>query len=99
MEQGKVKTQWKAKVENTVDLFTKNLDVALYEKFNHDATKGKARERIRINIYTIHTRIRLRAVPPYKIFCPNLIIYLQFLTCGGVFVLHVQQPCFHKFRL
>ena len=43
IEQGDVLPQWKAGVDNTADLFTKNLDLAKFEKFSHDATGGKLR--------------------------------------------------------
>jgi hypothetical protein len=38
-----VKATWKEGAENTADLFTKNLDLGKFEKFDHDATGGKLR--------------------------------------------------------
>ena len=43
IDRKEVKALWKEGSENTADLYTKNLDLFKFEKFNHDATGGKLR--------------------------------------------------------
>ena len=51
IDKGDVKAQWKAGEDNTADLYTKNLDLAKFEKFSYDATGGKLRGWLCIYIY------------------------------------------------